>query len=233
MFFLAESKGWFNNSQAGFRKGMSCEDQILKITQAIEDSFHQSPRKVAVLIFLDFSKAYDTVWRAKLLHSMLNTGVPLLYVKWVHSFLQNRQARVRYDGTLGISRQFHQGLPQGSVLSPLLFLFYINNLANIIPNFNINAMFADDVSILATANTKEEAVRKAQAGVDVVVRWSKEWKLNLNTGKSESSFFSLAAHESNFSPQIVIDGVVIKSNKNPRLLGVHLDRQETLIQQTC
>ena len=147
LYYLAEHLGWFNSTQAGFRKGRGCEDQILKITQAIEDAFHQRPRKVSVLVLLDFSKAYDTVWRSKLLHSMLDTGVPPTYVKWIHAFLQNCQERVRYDGTLGHSRQIHQGLPQGSVLAPLLFLFYINNLADILPGFNLNAMFADDVSI--------------------------------------------------------------------------------------
>ena len=205
LYHLAESNGWFNKFQAGFRKGRGCEDQILKITQGIEDAFNQTPRQPSVLILLDFSKAYDTVWRQKLLSSMLDRGGPLLYVQWLYKFLQNRQARVRYDGTLGKSKQIHQGLPQGSVLAPLLFLFYINNLADLLPDFNINAMFADDVSILASAPKKEDAVRKAQTAVDVVVKWSREWKLNLNADKSEASFFTTASHEIKFKPVIIIE----------------------------
>ena len=90
LYFLAESNGWFHNYQAGFRKGRSCEDQILKITQGIEDAFQNTPRRTAVLVLLDFSKAYDTVWRQKLLTSMLDIGVPHIYVKWLFNFLQNR-----------------------------------------------------------------------------------------------------------------------------------------------
>ena len=223
LYHIAESNGWFNNIQAGFRKGRGCEDQILKITQGIEDAFNQNPRQSSVLILLDFSKAYDTVWRQKLLTSMIDIGVPLVYVKWLYRFLQNRQARVRYDGTLGKSKQILQGLPQGSVLAPLLFLFYINNLAGLLPDFNINAMFADDVSILASATSKEEAVRKAQAAVDSVIEWSRKWKVNLNADKSEASFFTTASHEAKFKPEIIIDKKTINVEPNPRLLGVFLD----------
>ena len=81
LYHLAEDSEWFNKLQTGFRKDRGCEDQILKISQGIEDAFHQNPRKSSVLVLLDFSKAYDTVWRQKLLNSMLNTGVPLVYVK--------------------------------------------------------------------------------------------------------------------------------------------------------
>ena len=127
-----------------------------------------------MLVLLDFSKAYDTVWKQKLLNSMMNTVVPTRYVRWLHGFLQNRQARIRYDGKLGKSKQMMQGLPQGSVLAPLLFLFYINNLAELMPDYNTTAMFADDVSILASDNKKEQATKKAQAAVDIVIKWSKE-----------------------------------------------------------
>ena len=227
LYYLAESKGWFSALQAGFRKKRSCEDQILKIIQTIEDGFHNRPKgKKSVLVLLDFSKAYDTVWRLKLLDTLLDKGVPTIYVRWLFAFLQNRQARVRYDGVLGKSKNIHQGLPQGSVLAPILFVFYINNLAEILPGINIYALFADDVSILAQGLTKEEAVAKAQIAVDIVVKWSIEWKLNLNALKSESSFFSTsnASEDTKFVPQIIIDGKSIEFKPSPRLLGVWLDR---------
>ena len=230
LYHFAESQGWFSSLQAGFRRGRSCEDQILKITQAIEDGFHNNRNgkgKHSVLVLLDFSKAYDTVWRQKLLLSMLDTGVPPIYIKWLYSFLRNRQARVRYDGTMGRSRQMHQGLPQGSVLAPILFVFYINNLAELLPEYNFNALFADDVSILASDTKKETAVAMAQSAVDIVVSWSEEWKLNLNAQKSEVSFFSLSRNktETRFQPKITIDGKQLKYNPTPRLLGVYLDRE--------
>ena len=130
--------------------------------------------KRSVLVLLDFSQAFDTVWRQRLLTSMLDLGVPASYVRWIYQFLCNRQARVKFNGTTSSSRQLHQGVPQGSVLSPLLFIFYINNLAKLLPADNINCMFADDVSILSTHRDKQKAVESVQRAVDIVVEWCAE-----------------------------------------------------------
>ena len=141
----------FSRFQAGFHKGRSCEDQITRIVQAIEDGFQQRPMKCSVLILLDFSKAYDMVWREKLLLHMLNTGIPSPFICWIRSFLDDRRARVQLFNVLSFSRRFNQRLPQGSVLAPLLFLFYINGLAFSLNNDAVIVLFADDVSILTTA----------------------------------------------------------------------------------
>ena len=77
----------FSRFQAGFRKARSCEDQITRIVQEIEDRFQQLPMTRSVLALLDFSKAYDTVWREKLLLHILNTGIPLTFIHWMRSFL--------------------------------------------------------------------------------------------------------------------------------------------------
>ena len=225
LYYLAETKGWLSRLQAGFRKGRSCEDQILRIVQSIDDGFQQKPMKRSVLVLLDFSKAYDTVWRQRLLLSMIEKGVPLQLVRWLYNFLNNRQARVRFCNTTGRSRWMRQGLPQGSVLAPLLFLFYINNLAEILPNSTTNAMFADDVSILATRTKKEDAASAVQKVVNIVHRWSKAWKISLNTGKSEAGIFMMWTKEAKWSPSITIEGKSIPFNPTPRLLGVLLDRQ--------
>merc|ERR1712048_1254524 len=120
LYYYAESLGIFDSQQAGFRKGRGCDDQIARIIQAIQDGFNK--KKKAVLVLLDFSKAYDTVWRENLLMTMIEDGVPMIMVRWLFSFFQNRQAQVNFSGVLSKSRKFKQGLPQGSVLSPVLFL---------------------------------------------------------------------------------------------------------------
>ena len=225
LYHLAETQGMFSPLQAGFRKGRGCDDQISRIIQAIENGFQAKPMKRSVLVLLDFSKAYDTVWRERLLLSMINKGVPMMFIRWLHAFLQNRQAKVKFCGTNSNSRVMRQGLPQGSVLSPILFLFYIDNLADILPESVVIAMFADDVTILSTDKDREEATRKAQVATDIVAAWAKEWKLSLNTDKSEVSFFSTWAKEAKWEPTIVVNGDTIKFKPTPRLLGVILDRQ--------
>jgi ribonuclease HI len=232
LYFLAETKGWFSKFQAGFRKGRGCEDQILRLAQSIDDGFQHKPPKRSVMVLLDFSKAYDTVWRERLLTSMLQKGVPSPYILWLFSFLQNRQAIVRFNGVFSHSRKMCQGLPQGSVLAPILFLFYINELADCLPPEPVTSIYADDVTILTTAREPEEAQRAAQRTVDTVVAWSHTWKLNLNATKSEVSFFSRIPGDSNWEPTIRIDGNTIGFAPRPRLLGVILDRNLTFAEHT-
>ena len=138
-----------------FLQGRSCEDQILQIFQAIEDGFQQRPMQSSVLTLPDFSKIYDIIWREKLLLCMPDAGVPMTFIRWLHSFnhsfLTTCKARVQLHNVCSSSRCFNQGLSQGSILVPLLFLFYINNLAENLLNDAAVALFADDVSIQTTA----------------------------------------------------------------------------------
>jgi len=234
IYYMAETNGWFSSLQAGFRKGRTCTDQILRITQAIEDGFQQKPMNRSVLVLLDYSKAFDTVWRDRLLLTMVEKGVPIQIIRWIYSFLQNRQFRVRLHNVLSSSKFLQQGVPQGCVLSPLLFLFFINMLAERLMTADpekikllILTLFADDVTILGRDSNRQTAADLVQWAVDIVQEWSKEWKLNLNASKSEASFFSTWTREASWTPSLTIDGAPIPFNPTPRLLGVYLDRQLT------
>ena len=232
LYSISEKNGLFNHQQAGFRKDRSCEDQILRIVQSIEDNFQKSPMHRSALALLDFSHAYDTVWKEKLLLSMHGKGINLQYIKWLYAFLQNRQARVRFNNELSYTRKMRQGLPQGSVLAPLLFLFYIDNLASILPSETLNALFADDVAVKGSGKTIEEAEDKVQKTVDVVTAWSKEWKLELNATKSECALFTTYTREAQRKAAITADGKKIPFKAEPRFLGVTLDRQLTFGRHT-
>ena len=172
----------FSQFEADFCNGRSCEDQITLIVRGWVPT---TPDATPVLTLLDFSKAYDIVWREKLLLHMLNTGIPPTFIRWIRSFLIDGRGRVQLFNIFSSSHSFTQGLPQGSVLAPLLFLFYINDLATTLNDDAFIALFADDVSIFTTAHKREDAEVTAQSVVSFVVAWSQEWKLNLNADKSE------------------------------------------------
>jgi hypothetical protein len=120
---LAESRGMLNPDQSGFCPQQLTEDQVIRWSQAISNGFQvKKPANQTVLALLDFLKAYDKVWRADLLATMLRKGVPFPYVWWIQGFLSNRQARDRLNRAYSQSWVMHEGVPQGSVLAPLLFL---------------------------------------------------------------------------------------------------------------
>ena len=127
---------------------------------------------------------------------MLNTGIPPTFICWIQSFPNDRWGRVQLFNAFSSSQHFTQGLPQGYVLTPLLFLFYINDLASLLNEDAVNALFTDDVSIFTTACKKEDTEAAAQSVVNSVVIWSKVWKLNLNTDKHEVCPFSTWSNDS-------------------------------------
>ena len=103
---------------------------------------------------------------------MLDTGIPSTFIRWIRSFLSDHRAPFQLFNIFSSSQSFTQGLPQGSVLSPLLFLFYINNLAFLRNDDAVIALFADDVSILTTSRKKEDAEAAALSVVNSVLIWS-------------------------------------------------------------
>ena len=197
------------------------------MVQKIGDGFQQKKFHRSVIVLLDFSKAYDTVWREKLLSHMQAQGIPLTFIRWLRAFLSDRRARVKLHNVLSNSYLFKQGLPQGSVLAPLLFLFYINDLAEHLPDDVLNALFADDVTVLGTARETKDAEAAVQRAVNIVETWSHTWKIKINVGKCEVSGFSPWTNDSKWSPTVSLAGQKLKDNPNPRLLEVILDRMLT------
>ena len=158
---------------------------------------------------------------------MLDTGIPSTFVRWVQSFFNDRRARLQPFDVFSSSQRFTQGLPQGSVLAPVLFLFYINNLASSLNDDAVIALFADDVSILTTAHKKEDPEATVQSVVNSVLIWSQIWTLNLSADKSEVCPFSTWSNDSTWKPTIFISTQKIRVNVTLRLLGVILDRSLT------
>ncbi len=122
----------------------------MRLLQSISDGYQATKPKKTVLVLLDYSKAFDRVWREGLLIRTIDKGPSIAYAQWLHDFLSNRKAKVQINGDRGRQLPLRQGLPQGSVLSPLLFLLYIDDHRQVIPENVEVAMFADDVSLFST-----------------------------------------------------------------------------------
>ena len=179
------------------------------------------------MTLFDFSKAYDRVWRTGLLQKMHLLGIPPRFLVWIGAWLTNRQARVRVNAKVGRARTFKEGLPQGSVLSPLLFVIYINDFLMQFEDTTLVSAYADDLAIACSGRSKIDMTKKLQKEVDKVVKWSDDARLTLNTNKCEVSIFSLCTAEASWKPHITIRGLPLSFNAAPTFLGVQYDRQLT------
>ena len=180
-----EAKSLLSPWQAGFRKRRCTTDQCLRLSQFVSDGFHSTNKERTVLMLFDYSKAYDTVWRTGLLQKMLDIGITLRFVQWTTAWLTNRIAHVQLNGLTGRCRTFKEGLPQGSVLSQLLFVLYINVLLGNFSESTMVSAYADDLALVCCGHKKEDVALRMQAEVDKVVSWSQQARLTLNAAKCE------------------------------------------------
>lgn len=173
-----EDNFFFSNHQPGFRKSYSCETQLLCFTNDLFLALDGS--SIVDCIFLDFAKAFDTVCHQLLLLKLSKLNLDTNIIKWIECFLSDRSQFVTANECNSPSSPVTSGVPQGSVLGPLLFLIYINDLPNNISS-NIK-LFADDCVIYREIKNPADHLT-LQFDLDNVSSWCNTWLMNLNTSK--------------------------------------------------
>jgi len=121
-----DKNGWLYEGQHGFRPGYSCESQVIAVCQDIADCLDNGDKIDAIIV--DFSKAFDLVPHGRLLTKNANSGEDSRVVVWIREFLLGRTQSVRVGGQLSAEVRVKSGVPQGSVLGPVLFLVYVNDI---------------------------------------------------------------------------------------------------------
>ena len=142
------------DNQSGFRPSDSCEYQLLSIVHDIYASFDCNPPKDVIGILPDLSKAFDRVWHEGLIYRMKCIGITGMPLKLLPNFLQNRYQWVLLNGKCSSWVPVFAGVPQGSVLDPLFFLIYINDLTKK-DILSTNKLFADDTFIFSVVNDND------------------------------------------------------------------------------
>ena len=166
------------DQQHGFRKGRSCETQLSALVDDLQKILDRRSR--ADLIIMDFSKAFDTVPHQRLLAKLHHVGIRNNILTWIDSFLTKRHQKVVVDGESSEKSPVASGVPQGTVLGPLLFLIYINDLpANLSSSVRL---FADDCILYREIKNSDDSAI-LQADIDTLCKWESKWQMGFNKAK--------------------------------------------------
>ena len=212
--------------QSAYRNHHSTETASVKVLNDLLLAVDKGNE--AVLILLDYTAAFDTIDHTLLLHRLENdffiTGTVL---DWIRSYLHNRSQRVIINDTPSVTFPLICGVPQGSVIGPLLFVLYTSPLSKVIDSHRgiHHAMYADDTQIYITLkpNGKDEAVQKLSSCLEDIRVWSHNNRLCLNERKSEMIHITSKFRNTDSFPDLVTGDGSLKSSEYVRDLGVTID----------
>ena len=189
----AEEYDILTSLQHGFRNGYSCQTQLL-IT--LQDLMKNRDEHIQTdMVILDFSKAFDTVPHLKLLLKLKHYGIRGNLLDWISNFLQQRDQRVVVDGKCSEWTHVDSGVPQGTVLGPLLFLIYINDMPKCISLGSLIRLFADDCILYRKIRTIQDQLI-LQKDLDKLKEWADKWGMKFNPSKCEVMRINHARKES-------------------------------------
>ena len=216
LIFFLEKHGLLYDYQFGFRKGHSTEHAILETLENLKTAIDDN--KVTCGIFLDFSKAFDTINHSILLSKMEKYGIRGLPHAWFSSYITNRKQYVKIGKAESGLKTMKCGVPQGSTLGPLLFLLYINDLPNSSKKL-IFKIFADDTNIFYSSNNPEELERVVNEKLSNVLKYCAANKLSINFKKTNYMLITTPRKKTN----IRITTCNIERKKQIKYFGVFID----------
>jgi hypothetical protein len=213
---IIADRGIVPDYQFGFRRKHSTIEQIHHVSKTIRNSLEK--KQFCSSAFLDIANAFDKVWHLGLI-SKLRQSLPANLAVLLESFLENQCFRVTHESELSQWHPIQAGVPQGSVLAPMLYLLYAADAPN--QNGETTAMFADDTAILSTANTFTEANNKLQRSLISFNDWTNKWRVKINATKSKHVVFTLNTKYAFFPVQLGND--IIPRHNSAKYLGITLD----------
>ena len=213
------------SKQSGFRSGDSCVSQLIAITHDIFQSFDCNPSLETRGVFLDISKAFDKVWHNGLFHKLKMYGIDGDLYDLLLNYLQNRKQRVVLNGQHSCWSDVQAGVPQGSILGPLLFLIYINDIPD-----NITSsvkLFADDTSIFSKVLDVNASAENLNHDLSVVNEWAFQWKMSFNPDPNKQANEVRFSHKRKhpIHPLLFFNNTPVLSVPYQKHLGLVLDEK--------
>ena len=208
--------------QSGFQPGDNTVNQLIDIYDTICQSLDDGKEVRAV--FCDIQKAFDRVWHKGLLEKLKGYGIQGDLHKWFQDYLTNRRQCVVLDGCKSTMKPMNAGVPQGSILGPMLFILYINDIiTDIVCHIRL---FADDTTLYLIVENPEESARIINSDLEKISTWAKNWLVKFSPPKTKSITFSRLRNRP-VHPPLVFDNTAIDEEENHKHLGVVLSHDGT------
>lgn len=208
---------FMTNHQHGFTSNKSTVTHLLEFTNDLTNMLDQ--KHSVDVVCIDFSKAFDTVSHEKLLLKLRHYGVSGKMLTWISDYLNNRSFAVKINGSLSDFHNVTSSVPQGSILAPLLFAVYINDLALTLQHSKLK-LYADDLTLYRITDNMHDS-SLLQQDLNTLMKWSSEWQLNVNFDKCHVIHLGYNNNHNIYH----LHNTIISESKCEKILGVHIDNE--------
>lgn len=219
-----ESSDIFYDLQFGFRKKYSTNHALLSIVEGIREKL--DTKTFSCGVFIDLEKAFDTVNHGILLKKLEHYGIRGVANDWFRSYLSSRKQRVKLDGVFSEWLDVSCGVPQGSILGPLLFLLYINDMHRSV-KWSLIHHFADDTNLLCSEKNPDILKKKMNEDLRLIFQWLCANRLSLNVSKTEFIVFKPPRKQLQKRFTLKMNGTMLFESNKIKYLGIIMDDKLT------
>ena len=217
--------------QFGFRSGHSTTQQLERVITHIKTGLRT--KKTTIMALLDIEKAFDSVWHDGLIHKISQFGFPIYLTKTLMSYLNHRTYKVHLYGSHSNSQTIPAGVPQGSVLGPVLYNIFTSDFPDP-PDHCHRAIYADDTALYATGIGTRNTIPKLQKYINTCTKYYSTWKITPNAAKTEVIRFNGSNHKRplRLFKKITVNGNPIDWSTSVKYLGLTIDKNLNFYQHT-